>query len=221
MQIKSIQNFNNKFGSRKVFPVKVRKKNERNEYDFVNAKFTSLSPQSKRDRDAMDEILHSWYAPKCEDNYISNIVSSFKTNKYSKSYAIELEDVNTKKLAPRILSLIQITDPNISNKECMEVFYLQASPVILWSEDTPIVRGSGEMAMYGAVKLAQKNQFDRLEVFSTNDGFYDKIGLPLTCTSSVNLYGNAGSFYELQRNDYARFLNNIDRKYSLKPDKTK
>ena len=74
------------------------------------------------------------------------------------------------------------------------------------------LKGAGELAVYCAVKLAKANGFKKVALFSSNNDFYDKIGMPKMEKYNKDIYTTP---YLLKKEDYNKFLERIENKYSL------
>ncbi len=200
------------FGSKEIFPIKLRKNYSSNNYKLVPASFSSISFNDDDDWRAMDKAFYEWSSPCGQGSYIKNIVDDFETPQaYHSCYITELKDENGD-LYDRMTSVMQTTNPNIKAKDEFEIFYVQSSPDILYSPFQPPVKGAGELAIYGAVRLAKENFFKLVSLLSTNDSFYYQIGF---LKSKNNESDMPTTKFELPCEKYDEFLKRVEDKYSL------
>ena len=203
------------FGATPVFRIKLKQYSNDGFYHLVNAKFSRLVYSNKNDCETMYKVCENWHAPKGFNNYADSIVYNFQTPRpYKRHFITELQEKG-KNLYSRLTSIIELTNPQIQDKEIFEIYYIQSSPKILETKQLPLIKGAGELAVYGAVKLAKNNGFEKIRLLSTNDTFYEKIGFEQQSSLSRSRKNGVGSYYILPKEKYDLFMKNIERKYSL------
>ena len=206
------------FGAKPIFNINLRKAGDTG-YSSIPARFSELSPYDETDCTAVNNLTRDWRDYIWSSNFIYNIASTFhsKSPKY-KLYATETDAIGNGTLASKITSVIQTTNPQSKDKDIFEIVCIQSSPDIA-DRRIPVIKGSGELAMYGAVKLADKEGFDRVEARSFNHGFYEKIGFHrVDYFNTENYFKSATTYYVLPKESYNKFLNAVEKKYNLKPD---
>lgn len=197
------------FGQKHLYQINLKKRQPTGHYEFIPAYFSKLNPRNEDDRYFMEKLDGFW-SPKSDRNMAGDIAEDFfseRKNKENNFYIIEKNDneyyVDT---FCRTTAVVETTNPKSKNKSKFEIKYLQTNPDILY-QDTPEIKGSGELMLYGCVKEAKKNGFDMVEIYSSNDSFYEHLGL---------IERPKAHFFTLYPQEYDYFLERIEKKYNLK-----
>jgi len=166
MQVNSYKSNNISFGSKKVFPVWIRDKDDKP----IQAWFTRFKQSDPNDRAALEKIVRKW-DPNQGVYFALDILDEF--NSGSKVYAIELN--SKKKLPERVLCL---GSGNYQNaREGLIVSRIQVSPKNLFISPKRDYKKVGTAFMYGVIKMAGKLTSPCLRISSSIDDFYEKLGM--------------------------------------------
>ena len=111
-----------------------------------------------------------------------------------------------KEVSERKIENYERSARELMNKNEFVISYIQSTGSLLNPESK--ISGSGALAIGGAVKEAQKHGFEKVVIYSTNDGFYKKIKFG---TSEPEF--PLGSLFTLWRKDFNKFLKGIEKKY--------
>lgn len=209
MQIQKNSTTNINFKATPLYKVKLKNlQNGLNE--FLDASFSELSQQTIKDLKLVKALSAKWKTAQNVDNYTSTIAGHFHNQEnepYRKFFIVELKNKCLTQFV-KTQSIIETTNPDLMNKSEFAISYLQSASATL---NPPKVKGAGELAMYGAVKVARDSGFEKVTVYSTNDGFYKKIKFG---TSEPEL--PIGSMFTLWRKDFNKFLKKVEKKYNFK-----
>lgn len=194
------------FTSHPVFPVKVKQLNEEGCYEPVPATFTRYDVNDVQDARSFMTLVDEWD----ETEYGPVIINDFLgKEKFPEFYTVELDN---KELRPdeKISTIMQVSCEDHSKKlGVMYVYFVQSAPSTVGNEK-PSIKGSGELALYGAVRLAKERGLPKVSLSSSNDSFYDKIGFDKRHPLEDGL-----TLYELRSKNYDAFLERIENKYGL------
>lgn len=201
------------FSANPLYKINLRKVAPQGE-KLIPANFSELIIHDFNDEWAMLNVQDIW-SKMGDTPYADGIIDRFiNPADNAKFYITEICD-DTKELWNRITCLLKTTDPLQNDKSKLEIRLLQASPAIANNPDTAI-KGSGELSLYGAVKLAKENGFKKLELLSTNNSFYEKMGL----TAHPEIYNDPeGCYYELAADRFDDFLSRVEKKYNIVREK--
>lgn len=203
------------FTSNPLYDINLRKLVGKDTYSLIPAKFSKLIFDSAEDNWAMEDLSAIW---KDVDgiNYSKIFSREFLSRNDKKNYfVVEIVDGSTD-LKDRIKCIIQTVKPQkIADRDNLEVKLLQAEPTIANNVNSAL-RGSGELSLYGAVRLAQENGFKNLKASSSNDSFYEKMGLKKIGKECLyHEYSNSGGIFQLSSDRYSAFLKRIEDKYEI------
>ena len=212
MRIDSVRKFCN-FGSQPVYPINFKMMRRDGNFSLLKGNFSKISLYDQGDYVALEKAASLWdditLGNVC---YIKSIVSDFKNPKPYMDYYITETRTPTDDLYSRLTSVVEVTNPQIPDKDFFSIFYVQSAPVNSYFSRILPLKGAGELAIYGAVKLAKENGFKKVSLFSSNNAFYDKIGMPRIKKYNEQIFTTP---YLLKEEDYDKFMGNIERKYSL------
>ena len=196
------QNFYSKtnFCSKDLYRVNLKKDNQPLQVKAIQF------DHSKGDTRLISHLAFDWI----DTEYMKNIVANYSCRHEQAvviGIASDKEDLSSKD----IKSLVAYKD-NITKgrKEC-EVLFLQASPEIANNRKSSI-KGAGIMALYTVVKHAKAKKCKKVNLMSTNHGFYEHIGFSKEPPISP-LYSTRG-FY-LDEKDYDTFLSKVEEEYKF------
>lgn len=195
---------NQAFGAVRVDKVKLLKNKGNGVYKAIKGNVLELDPYDAKDKKIINKIRSDWkrteYAHSICDNFFD------QENKTDRFFAIQTKK-GFKKQITNLMQLDIALDEAVKKlKVCIK--YLQSAPNIA-NKLTPDVKGSGEVALYEAVKIADKNKANSVFLFSTNDAFYEKAGL-----SKEFEIANC-SLYNLTEEKFVNFLNRVKEKYNF------
>ncbi len=196
---------NQTFGAVCVDKVKLLKKNDKGIYKAIKGKVLELDLYDKKDAKLIKEINRTWD----KTQYANQICSNFfrKDNETNRFFAIQTKNGFKK----QITNLMEIDIPFDSSIKRLKVCikYLQSAPNIA-NIKNPKIKGSGEVALYEAVKIADKNKAHSIFLFSTSDDFYEKAGL------EKGLSIENCTLFKLTEEKFANFLKRVKEKYNFK-----
>lgn len=114
-------------------------------------------------------------------------------------------------LKDRIIAMAQVDiwDSPRSFVRNMEINYLQSMRNVQSSRFKNI-KGSGELCLYGLVKLAQEKELDYIYLRSEEDKFYDHIKF-----GTKEKRGDDSTYYVLKNGEFSEFLRRVEAKYGL------
>ncbi len=203
-------NFNstkiNTFGETPIYPIKLKKKSG-DRYKLVRASFSELSSKDKNDYVVMSKVTDNWV--KHSQNYVADIADDFFRGKRDKKLFATNLNLKAQNLYNKLTSLVLVTNPNNRSKKEFNIFFIQTKPELIENAN---IKGAGEVGIYGALKLAKDNKFKKVKIHSSNDSFYDKLGIPKVGVSEEE------SLYEISHKRYNEFLKKIASKYSIRHD---
>ena len=101
---------------------------------------------------------------------------------------------------------MQTTSTDDRDKSLFAVDYLQAHPNIE-NKQSPAIKGSGELMLYGCVKEAKEHGFKKVYISSSNNPFYEHLNLKPGARNSTFIIDEA---------DYDSFLAKVEQKYEIK-----
>ena len=197
------------FGQKHLYQINLKKRQQAGHYEFIPAYFSKLNPRNEDDRYFMEKLDGFW-SPKSDRNMAGDIAEDFfseRKNKENNFYIIEKNDdeyyVDT---FCRTTAVVETTNPKSKNKSKFEIKYLQTNPDILY-QDTPEIKGSGELMLYGCVKEAKEHGFKKVYISSSNNPFYEHLNLKP---------GERNSTFIIDEADYDSFLAKVEQKYEIK-----
>ncbi len=201
------------FTANPLYDINLRKLTNDVDYKNIPAKFSELIIGDDIDHSAMKKLKELW---KHITDYGSTFADNFDKQKAEKSYYLTEVVDDSKSLYDRITCVVETTNPKKSaNKDVFDIHLLQASPKLA-NKQASEIKGSGELSLYGAVKVAKENEFKKISLISTNDSFYDKMGFEkVDMLDPDESMFNEGGIYELAADKYDDFLNKIEQKYNL------
>lgn len=205
------------FGTNPLYSIKLKKLIGPEKYETINAKFSELAADSIDDILAICKVNDNW--PRIGKTQYSGLISeNFTQGKEPERAHFVIETVDAaKELANRITCLVETTHPTkVLNKDVFKIHFIQASPDIVNIKPSPI-KGSGELSLYGAVRLANENGFKRIQLDSSNDSFYEAMGFKRAGNMyDVCEFENEGGIYRLSSRKFGQFLKKIENKYDIK-----
>lgn len=193
------------FSGKPLYNVKVNKLMSDGNYKLVDARFTQLSADSFEDTEALSELVVKWK----DKEYISQIVDDFMA-RASDTFCIEtVEDLPLVKRIKAVMSRVNLKDYGEGND--MLATHITADPDIAYrgSDVQRPFKGVGEVSMYGTARLTDEKELDRLLIYSTNDKFFDNIGI------TKEVYEDHDTYRVLPKKDMAGFLKNIEEKFNF------
>lgn len=203
------------FGANPLLDINLKKLINK-QYEFVPAKFSELVIGDNSDQWAMLNLEELW---KNKTELTGSFVTTFFNSKGEESfYLTEIPDSN-KELFDRITCLLKTTNPKVQQKESFDVHILQSSPCIANVKNSPI-KGSGELSLYAATRLAKENGFKKVRLNSLNDSFYDNMEFKkVEVVYKDEEFPNEGGIYELPAELFDEFLERVEKKYNFKNEK--
>ncbi len=201
------------FKSQPIYKLKIKKLMPDGRYNLVPALFSKLDSNSHIDIEAIKKIKAQ---ESKNSDYFGNMAGYFLNKSTSDSfYVIELLDDGIKNLSDRITCLMQVDKISKKTKEePLFISFIESKSNIVRAIN-PEVRGSGELGLYGLVKLAKKNKKKTVELFTSNESFYKKMGFKRLLGSSFT------PKYELNIENYDYFINRVEEKYEIKSSSPK
>ena len=203
------------FSANPLYDINLKKLADNNLYEPLKAKFSQLlnndddAWEMLNVQDVWGRLGSSEYTEMITDNFIK------AKNPQRAYYLVETSD-SRKELFERATALLETTNPKKLDKDIFEIHFLQASPALV-GKNAPEIKGSGELSLYGAVKVAKENGFKKVQLFSSNDGFYEKMGF----VKAESLYPedktvSDGGIFELSADMFDDFLVKIENKYKIR-----
>jgi hypothetical protein len=217
-KINCIEAYNRKQVSFKGIPVYdfyLKKLGSNGEYKLVPATFLKLEPENKQDIQALKEIGERW-----KDTDFGRIISadfcSTKIKDKMEYYAVVLKETlqstvdNLQSLGKKILCIVSVKQEG--NR--LSPYQLQASPDIINTSPRKIKR-VGEGSFSNIVKLAQDRGVDGIQIYSSNDRFYNDLAdFELLERDD---YADVSTLY-LDKSKFQPLLDRVKKEYS--PDST-
>lgn len=203
------------FGANPLYDINLKKIVGEDLIEQIPAKFSQLVLKNEDDTWAMINIEDIW-SKIAKTDYTGMITKNFiDAKKPERAYYVVESGDTSKELFDRLTCIMETTNPKtVLNKDYFEVHFLQSHPDIV-NKAPGALKGSGELSLYGAVRVAKENGFKKVQLFSSNDGFYDKMGFVKTESISDEA-GSSGGMYELSSDMFDSFLKKIEEKYKLK-----
>lgn len=200
-----VQTQKSNFGATKIDNVNLLKRLNNNTFAPIKAEFSELNFNDLKDIKLIEKVKEKW---KLLTNYGDIICFDFLQKVKNYRYFI-LEALEEKDKKVTNMVEIGITPSKFFNKKICNVIFLQSAPEIAKQADTTPIKGSGELAMYEVVKLAQKEGCKSVKLVSTANSFYEKIGM-----KNISKGKMMGQF-ELKDSKFKNFLDRIAKKYNL------
>lgn len=197
------------FGAQPLYPLNVKQKVD-NGYITVPAHFCEIDYIDSDDVDLVIKMNKKWVPQNPLENYINTITKNFVKNirkKQTRKYFILQLDKPTLSDYARTVAIMETTNPKKVNKKGLEITFLQSVNSIYKSFRQVDIKGAGEQIIAGVVKYAKNNNYSHVNLFSTKDSFYEKIGF--RCIQK----DRDGSIFFLSKYDYDNFLNRVNEKY--------
>lgn len=199
------------FTANPLYKINLKEVAEEGIQRLVPGSFSELVLKDQKDEWALLNVEEMWSKIDKTD-YTRCFTDNFIKEKDSRSYFVTEFVDSAKDLQDRITCLIETTNPKtVQNKDLFEIDLLQASPLIANKGNSAPIKGSGELSLYGAVKIAKENGFKKVGLISTNNSFYEKMGF----TEIEKVDPVEGSWYELAADKFDDFLAKIAEKYNL------
>ncbi len=195
------------FKSIPLYKVNVKRLMPNDKYQLVPAYFSELDPRSPLDKEAVRSLKRKYES---STKYFTRMTDVFLEgwNDFYSNYVIETVD-EAGRLGDRITSLMLTYKPTINHKnEPFGIAFLESIPTI-YNSSKPSIKGSGELSVYGAAKIADKYGYNSVMLTSTNDSFYDKIGFKKV------LQRDRSDDYFLPKQDYVDFCQEKMKKYGF------
>jgi len=195
------------FSSQFLYNTNIKQLDENGETKLIPAKITQLIPDAPEDAEAMKTIDETW----AKTAYGKEIVKNFKHPRNIDLYlAVELND-DKKELADKILCLAETSskaDHKSRGYNDIHLRHLQSAPACEHGKKENQFKGAGEILMYGICKYGKKLGFSDLVLMSTNNRFYNHIGMP----KAPDL-GQA--MYAFKKDAMNEFMEKIEEKYEI------
>lgn len=199
----TINNVKPNFGSVKVDSLNLLKKVSNDTFTPVKATFSELIPDDAKDVEFVKKLKDAW---KGATEYGTEICDGFLQKiKDSRFFVTEIVENGKKK----VTNIMQLNFPKTRYANDVELKYLQSAPDIADKLSSAPIKGSGETAMYEIAKIAKNGNYDGISLMSTNDRFYEKIGM-----ADLGSYDDH-SLYGLAKNKLDWFMARIAKKYDL------
>lgn len=196
------------FGAIKISNAKLRKILPDGTISRISASITELSQLSKTDRDTFEKMYPVWAD---DTEWFSSIYENFQYRDNSNKFiAIEENDLNLP-IEQRIKSLISFTAPEFPIDKTLCIRYIQSAPGIANNKKSPI-RGAGELALFEAIVQAAKHKINRVQLYSSNHSFYERLGLTYKYPKGQYALG----YFEILKKEYENFIRKIEEKYDFK-----
>ncbi len=191
------------FGATILDNVTLRKKTLSG-YKTVEGFVSQLTKDDAGDIARLQGIKENW---RKSTIYSNEIIDNFCQNLKKKNFYItELKD-NCVRIKNRICCMMQTTDPTVNQmRDKFRIDLLQSAPAIANKGSSSKIKGAGELAVYEAVKVAKKEGYQKVDLYSTNNSFYQKIGFEKNPKSN---------FFSLDKSQYDKFLSRIEQKYNI------
>lgn len=194
------------FGARRIDKINLLKKTSAGYTDIIKSDFLELSSKNAKDLDFMAKLRDLWTG---KVEYIKQISTGFFQHDPTSCFFVN--QINLKD-GKKVTSLMQTTNPKMAfDKEKFYVHFLQSAPEIANKKHRSPIKGSGEISLYEAVKMAKKNKYKELRIISSNNNYYKRLGL-----EEVELCGDGkGGVYRITKDKYNDFIDKVRKKYSL------
>ena len=200
----------NSFKGTPLFPVNIKTKQDDGTFKLSPAYFVELDYFDDNDCNLMLKINNRWLAKERFSDYASSICRNFfkaQRGPWSRRFfAIQLDN-SQKDDYVKTASIMETTNPERFPKTYLEINFIQSATALVPGFSPVKAKGAGEQLIYGAVKLAQAYDLENISVFSTNDDFYEKIGL-----RKIHKY-NDGTYYGVFYQNFDKFTKQIEEKY--------
>lgn len=196
------------FKAKPLFPIMLKTIDRNNKIKFIRGHFSELSLTDKNDCDLIAQINREWRDNPYSFNLMTELAENFnkaKHNQNSNKFYITELDTNGD-LFERTKSIMEATNPNSWDKSYYKINILQSANAT--SKTYPIVKGAGSASMYGATKLAEKNDFGSLYLHSMQNRFYQKLGMEM-----IYKVDDDEAFFILPKEQFAEFCKRIKDKY--------
>lgn len=187
-------------------------------FKLAKGYFSQLNTTDKRDLRLIKSIKPEWESKiMFSEDLIKKFEADFSKdiNKCSTNlYMTELKSPISK-ISKKVCCLMETTNPqmNPNDREVFRINTVLSAPHI--ANSYPLqerdIKGAGELSIYGAVKLAQKEGYKKIQLQSVINPFFEHIGLILT-----EKYNKLSGIFELPQEKYADFLQKVESKYHLK-----
>lgn len=194
------------FGENPICSINLKKKQKDSSYKFIPAHFSQLDPIDDKDEMLIKRINEVWNRKKV--SYAEDIANNFAAQNgrsVNSNFYIIAKDSAIDDLYKKTTCVLQTTSTDEKNKSRFCIDYLQAHPNIAKKSST--IKGSGELAIYGCVKEAQKNGFQKVYICSTNNPFYEHLELK---------NGTTKNSFIIDETEYDDFIKRVEKKYDIK-----
>lgn len=210
-------NSNLSFGQTVLNKVNLRKIKGNDSFKFVKGYFSQLNTNDPKDLERIKQIETNWKAGTILGE---KIINKFKAD-WSKDnalcstnlYMTELKNTFLR-ISKKVCCLMETTNPknNPNDREIFKINLIQSAPCIANNDiSSRPIKGAGELSIYGAVKVAQKEGYQKVKLHSVKNSFYEHIGF-----IPVEIYNRFCGVFELPQEKYASFLEKIEKKYHIK-----
>lgn len=200
----------NTFNGKPLFPLNLKVKQQNGEYQTTPALFVELNYDDNRDVCLMEKINKIWLPQMQFINYATPICRNF----FRPNHGIPLKrffaiQVDNKSQSPfdRTAAIMETTNPERYPKNHMEIDFLQSATSIIPGFLKIKAKGAGEQSVAGAAKFAQMYDLDNIKIFSTNNTFYDRLGLKVFQKSQD------GTYYIIEKKDFDEFIKKTENRY--------
>ncbi len=194
------------FKSLPLYNVNLVKVNHKGEQELMPAFFSYITSRSTVDWNAVMKLKDDLSD---KTKYYSAMAGDFLSGLSSEAFYVIEKDNGAKNLADRIICLMQTSVPKWFNgKKPFSIKFLEVNPNQVRNA-TEKIKGSGEMSLFGAVRVARSHGYEKVSLRSTSDSFYEKTGFKKFESSSGE------QLYELKKEDYDLYLNLLKLKYKM------
>lgn len=198
-------NQNKSFGSKQIDTVNLFKKVNTDVYTPIKATFSELDVKNKKDIDFMTKLKELWNGETKFGNRIFR--HFFNKEEDSRFFVTEIIENGKKK----VTNLMQIQPPKPKDYgNAVNLKYIQSAPDIANKTSRSPIKGSGETAIYELVKIADKENNDRICLTSDADIFYEKLGF-----DDIGSCDDERTFI-LGKEKFQSFMDKVEKKYNLK-----
>lgn len=195
------------FGETPLYNINLKQKNKDGEYNLTPAYFSKIDNKDEDDVVLMKKIGSYWSRKPIETSYGITVSNNFLWSACDNNFYIieKADDINN--IYKKTTCIMETTPVDSEDKSIFRIYLLQSHPEIA-RKQYPKIKGSGELALYGVVKEAQKHGFESVQLLSANNSFYEHMGFTLMENYRQN-------WYELPSSKFDKFLKKIEKKYGI------
>ncbi len=197
------------FGSKALYKVMLRVKNPSGDYESVPALFTRVLQTNNK---KFQNLIQDWI--KKDEYSLATFFPGAKGRKMPTQNFYALEMKNTKNIHKNATAIMSTSDVVVDGQKALKIDILQSTPKVAKQsfEDVSYlnndIKGSGELMLYGAIKEAKAKGCKVLTLESSNDPFYQKMGMSHMTIDDTSVF----RLYESQFDD---FLARVEKKYQM------